>query len=154
MPLEEIPRREWDSFCETFNRQHRGWLVNVEATDPVWPGPGRDSDQNAEISEYDFEAPGQVATATIRRKALMQGVVLQSVLPTCCPSGEEQIVVTAQARDGKQLSHAVQKPARMRLEHTEHGADEALYVDTGRYTLAVRFPITAPMEVLDGFVSE
>jgi hypothetical protein len=42
----------------------------------------------------------------------------------------------------------------MRLEHTEAGADEALYFDTDRHTVAVRFPITAPMEALDGFVPE
>jgi len=155
MPVDEIDRQKWDGFCEAFSRQHHGWLVDVEASDPVWPGSPHAQSLNAEISEYDFQTLDErIAVETIHRKVLMQSVVLQSVSLAYCPSGEEQIVITAETREGKSWTHAVQKPARVRLEHTENGADEALYVDTGRYTIVVRFPITAPMEALDGFVSE
>ena len=30
MPTQEIPRAEWNTFLDTFSRQHEGWLATLE----------------------------------------------------------------------------------------------------------------------------
>ncbi len=30
MPTEEIPREQWNTFFDSFNRQHEGWLATLE----------------------------------------------------------------------------------------------------------------------------
>jgi len=157
MPIEEIPRHEWGRFCDTFSRQHRRWIIDVAASDHHDLRPaGSGSGLEAEILEYDRVGrtttdEGAAATATVQLKALIREAVLESIGLARSPAGEEQIVVTAESRTGKRLTHAVQAPTRVRLEHTEHGADQALYIDTKSYTVVIHFPITAPMEMLNGF---
>ena len=30
MSIQEIPQHEWKAFCDSFSRQHQGWLVSLE----------------------------------------------------------------------------------------------------------------------------
>jgi len=157
MPVDEIPRDKWGHTCDVFTRQHRGWLACVEAIDrPV--RSAEDAGLKSESLEHDYVVPAtadeSAATATIQRTILMEDVILESVGVGRSPVGDEQLVVTATSRAGKRLTHAIEHPACMRLEHTERGADEALFIDTSSHTVVLRFPITAPMEMLDGFVSD
>lgn len=158
MPIEDIPRQDWKRFCAAFSTQHRGWLVSVETVDPAAaPADAAQQELAAETLAYDRvsePAPEERATATLQLKNIMHDAALKTIELTRIPAGGEQLVLSAEARDGRLLTHAILSPLRLRLESTDSGADQALYVDTQSHTIILRFPVTAPMEALDGIVSE
>src|SRR5690606_39276095 len=98
--------------------------------------------------------PDERATATLQLKNIMRDAALKRIELTRIPAGGEQIVISAELRGGRLLTHAVTSPTGLRLESTGEGVDQALYLDTPSHTIVVRFPVTAPMEALDGFISE
>jgi hypothetical protein len=135
MPIDEISRGEWNRFCGSFSMQHKGWLADVEV-------PEGASDPNL----------NQVGTLQVRR--LAHGP-LSAVCVDRMTNGEDCIRIVTEDESARPAEHVISSPTRLRLEYTDAGADQALYIDSAHgETTAIRFPVTAPMEMLDGYVSE
>ena len=126
MPTREIPRAEWPAFFESFSRQHEGWLATVEVLG-----------QEIGAQEEAHELPLVGVTADLK------GSDADAV----------SIIVGKAAED--HITHTITRPAHVRLEQAESGADEALQVEAadGTTTL-VRFRFAMLPELVDGIVSE
>jgi hypothetical protein len=126
MPTREIPRDEWNAFFEMFSKQHEGWLATVEVLGP---------DIGAQAEAHELPLVGITADS--------KGGDADAV----------SIIVGKAAED--HVTHIVTRPAHVRLEQTESGADEALQVEAADGTTAlVRFRFAMLPELVDGIVSE
>jgi hypothetical protein len=106
----EIPRGEWLSFLDCFNRQHERWLVTVEIV---------------------AEQLGHVIA--VENRAL-QGVTPES------SDGHDRIVIAVGTAEADHMTHFVSDPKRIRMLETSSGAHLGLEIEAadGTTTL-VRF---------------
>src|SRR5204862_7927674 len=126
MTTKEIPRPEWNSFFDSFSRQHEGWLATLEVFDP---------DVGAQEEAHDLPLEG-VSVASEADKS-------KSIAINMGKTAEDHI------------SHTITKPQRVWLERTDDGADAALEiesVDEARTLLRFRSPMLP--EFVDGVVAE
>ena len=124
MPTREIPREEWNSFFDTFSRQHEGWLATLEILD---------SEIGAQ--EEVHERP-------------LEGVSVASET-----DGSESIAISMGQTPDDHVTHAVQKPTHVWLQQTAERANAALEIesqDQSKTILRFRSPI--PPEFVDGAV--
>lgn len=125
----EIAATAWQTFCEYFTRQHRGWLTSIEAVE-IDPRRG-DAGPNITI---------------IARDLPLQGVTLEQ------RAAELDLLVTV--GKGRELfTHRVPGPTRIFALETGSGAHEGLRVEGDRetaITLQFRFPVKP--ETLNGWV--
>jgi hypothetical protein len=122
----EIPRDEWLTFFDAFSRRHEGWLATVEVL-------GK-----------------EVGAQTEARELPLVGVTAE------LKGGEDDTVsiILGEAQEDH-ITHTVTRPARVRLEQTEGGADEALQVESGEGVMTLlRFRSAVLPEMVDGIVSE
>jgi hypothetical protein len=101
METREIPRNEWTSFFDTFNKQHEGWLATLEIFGP---------ELGAQEEAHDLP---------------LEGVTLAS------GGGEsETIAISLGKTPDDHLSHIVVKPAHIWFEQNEGVADAALEIES------------------------
>jgi hypothetical protein len=126
MQTREIPRDEWLTFFDAFSRQHEGWLATVQVL-------GEEIGAQTEANEL----PLVGVTADLK-------------------DGEDDTVAIIMGEAAEDhITHTVTRPAHVRLEQAEGGADEALEVESadGTRTL-LRFRSAVLPEMVDGIVAE
>ena len=124
--MREIPRDEWVEYLDSFSRQHEGWLVTVE-----------------------------VLGAEVGAQVEAQELPLQGVTAELKGGGEDAITVIVGGRGAERVTHTVTRPAHVRVEQSEDGADMTLQIESpdGAATL-VRFRSAMLPEMVDGVVFE
>ena len=125
MQTQEIPRHEWNSFFDSFSRQHEGWLATLEVL-------GSDVGAQEEAHELPLEG---VSVASETKKA-------------------ESISISLGRTAEDHISHTITKPEHVWLEKTDDGADAALEIesaDDSKTLLRFRSPV--PPEFVDGVVA-
>jgi len=120
MPIREIPREEWASFFDSFNRQHQGWLVSTEMLD-------HEIDHLIEARE----------------------LPLEGITPKL-GDGADQLEIAVGRTTKAHLSHTVNSPTRVYLQQTVQGADELLQIRSSSGTLVLRFRSAVLPEMVDG----
>ena len=125
MRTREIPRDEWIAFFDAFSRRHEGWLATVEVF-------GGDAGAQTEAREL----PLVGVTADLRGGG-----------------GDAVSIIVGGAEAGDHVTHTVLRPARVRVEQTEEGADVALRVESADgVTALLRFRSAVLPEMVDGVV--
>ena len=123
--MREIPRDEWAEYLDTFCRQHEGWLVRLEVL-------------GAEVG------------ARVEAKELpLQGVTAE------LKGGEDAITITVGREGPERVTHTVTRPAHVRVEQSEDGADMTLQIESADgLTTLVRLRSAVLPEMVDGVVFE
>ena len=124
MQTQEIPRREWKGFFDSFSRQHEGWLATLE-----------------------------VLTADVGAQEEARELPLAGVSLSSGGDETEAISIDLGTRPDEHVSHAISDPTAVWLEQTEEGANAALEIERadGTKTL-LRFRSPMPAEFVDGVV--
>jgi hypothetical protein len=124
--MREIPRDEWGEYLDSFSRQHEGWLVRLEVL-------------GAEVGAQ-FEA---------------KELPLQGVTAELKGEGSDAITIIVGRKGPERVTHTVARPAHVRVEQSEDGADMTLQIEAadGVATL-VRFRAAVLPEMVDGVVFE
>ena len=126
MATREIPRENWNSFFDTFSRQHEGWLATLEVL-------GRDLGAQEEAHELPLE-----------------GVSISSGT-----NEAETIAISIGKTPENHISHTVLKPTHVWIEQTQDGADAALEIESEDDSKTLlRFRSSVPPELVDGVVLE
>ncbi len=126
MPTQEIPRKEWNNFFNTFSRQHEGWLATLEIF-----GPELGAQEEA------HQLP-------------LEGVTVASETDEA-----QSIAISLGKTPEDHVSHTIVKPIHVWLEQTNEGANAALEIeseDESKTLLRFRSPV--PPEFVDGVVLE
>jgi hypothetical protein len=120
MATQEIPRSEWRSFCETFTRQHEGWVATVEVL------TGELGDQ-IEANDMPFQAIN----------ADLKG------------SDPDAIEITL-GSPNKEVTRTAQRVTKLSFEQSESGEHEGLEIQTvDGETTVMRFRVAQYPEALD-----
>ena len=124
MRTQEIPRREWRQFFDSFSRQHEGWLATLEVL-------GADVGAQEEGRELPLAGVG-----------LFSG-----------GDETEAISIDLGTTPDNHISRAISEPIGVWLKQTEEGADAALEIEVadGTKTL-LQFRSPMPAELVDGVV--
>jgi len=126
MATREIPRENWNSFFDTFSRQHEGWLATLEVL-------GRDLGAQEEAHELPLE-----------------GVSISSGT-----NEAETIAISIGKTPENHISHTVLKPTHVWIEQTQDGAEAALEIESEDDSKTLlRFRSSVPPELVDGVVLE
>ena len=125
MQTQEIPREEWNSFFNSFSRQHEGWLATLEIL------------------------AANVGAQEEARELPLAGVSLSSGA-----NETDAISIDLGTKPDEHVSHAISEPTAVWLEQTEEGANAALEIEVadGTKTL-LRFRSPMPAEFVDGVVA-
>jgi hypothetical protein len=124
MPTQEIPREDWNSFFNSFSRQHEGWRATLEMLAP-------DLGAQNEGEDLSFE-----------------GVSLNSEA-----SDRESIVISLTKSATDHVTHMVEGPTRVWLQQTDEGADASLEIESsGDTKTLLRFQSPVRSEMVDGIV--
>jgi hypothetical protein len=124
MSTQEIPRNQWNTFFDSFSRQHEGWLTTLELLNT-------DLGAQEEANELSFE-----------------GISLNS------DNDESQAIVINLAKTpADHVSHMIDHPTHVWLERTDEGADASLAIESeeDEKTL-LRFRSPMRPELVDGIV--
>lgn len=130
----EVPREEWPTFCRSFSRRHRGWLVAIREVRA--PGPPAIIAHQAPLDDLDLTA---------------------RPTPRSSPTGgdaHEQLRVSL-AATGEQEATAlvIHRPHRLAALTTEDGAHAGLRIETtDGNSLELRFRTSARLETVDGII--
>ena len=124
MPTREIPRQEWNSFFDSFSRQHEGWL-----------------------------APLEILAANVGAQEEARELPLAGVSLSSGGDETDAISIDLGTKPDEHVSHAISEPTAVWLEQTEEGANAALEIEVadGTKTL-LRFRSPMPAEFVDGVV--
>ena len=130
----DVPREEWPTFCRSFSRRHRGWLVEIRETRA--PGPPAIIAHQAPLEDLDLTA---------------------RPTPPSSPTGDdahEQLRVSLAATDEQEATVlAIQRPHRLDALTTEDGAHAGLRIETpDGNSLELRFRTSARLETVDGII--
>jgi hypothetical protein len=126
MVTREIPRDEWVEFCDSFSRQHEGWIGTIEVL-------GKEIGAQVEARELPFAG----ITAELKT------------------GGEDVITITAREQPESHVAHIIVSPEKVMLEETDEGAHEALKVDASDGTATLlSFRSAMLPEMVDGVVSQ
>jgi hypothetical protein len=129
MISQEIPRHQWQEFCEQFSRQHHDWRVSLGVT-------------NSAVNEEDPEAEGRILV--VAAEMPLQDISIDR-------SGEEPRLTVSVGDRYDHVTHWVHQPRRVCFQQTDQGAHVGLIVDeeTDRTTI-LRFRTPTAPETLDG----
>lgn len=128
--MTEIPQAQWQTFCDEFSRQHRGWRVKVDTVDTqLLDEDPAATETNAEILAHD---------------QVFQGITAE-------PKTDAVELNVFVGEGSECLTHSVTEPLRLRFEESLGGAHRGLRIDeaSGRST-RVRFRVPSAPETLDG----
>lgn len=126
----EIPRAQWQSFCEEFSRSHQGWLATLStiASDVLLANPEAAED-NIEIAV---------------NEKLFQGITGET-------RGDKAELFISLGQRPDHITHRISQPQRIRLEQTAEGAHRGLQIDAANgQTILLHFRAAAQLETLDG----
>jgi hypothetical protein len=125
MGTREIPRSEWRSFCDTFSRQHEGWVATVEVLSGDMGG-------QIEASDLPFEAIS----------ADLKG------------SDPDAIEITLGSANNE-VTRIANRVTKLSFEQTESGEHEGLEIQSadGQKTV-LRFRVAQYPEALDRTAEE
>jgi hypothetical protein len=124
MAMREIPRNEWATFLDSFNRQHHGWLNVVELLD-------------SNIGEQVESLDRPLLDITADLKDEDKGVIL---------------ILVGRGPDD-QVTHLINAPTQIWIKETEEGAHQALHIESKEGTTTVlRFRSPILPELVDGIV--
>ncbi len=123
MPTQEIPRHEWTSFFDGFSGCHEDWLVSVETV-----GPNQDPQVKAQ------NLPLRRVTAELKE--------------------DGKAVISIALGDGAQEDETctVTEAVFVKLQQTEEGADEAVYIGSNSSVTILRFRSPMLPEMVDGLL--
>jgi hypothetical protein len=120
MGTREIPRSEWRSFCDTFSRQHEGWVATVEVL-------SSELGDQIEASDLPFEAIN----------ADLKG------------SDPDAIEITLGSANNE-VTRIANRVTRLSFERAESGEHEGLEIQTADGDRTVlRFRVAQYPEALD-----
>ena len=126
MHTQEIPRQEWNSFFDSFSRQHEGWLATLEVF-------GSEVGAQEEAHELPLEG---LSLASEAEKS-------------------ESIAINMGKTPEAHINHTITKPEHVWLEKTDDGADAALEIEWANHSKTLlRFRSPVPPEFVDGVVTE
>jgi hypothetical protein len=117
MPQKNIPRKEWQDFCEEFTQQHQGWLVTL-----------------TDVQRHTNDGADPEARLVARNLALKH--------ITAERDGQgHNVGLRIVAGDGaRRITHLVLDPAQIHLERTNYGIDRGLRIrDAQDQSTVVRF---------------
>src|SRR5207244_2580879 len=124
MTTKEIPRQEWNSFFDTFTRQHEGWLATLEVFAP---------DVGAQEEAHELPLEG-ISIASGKDEA-------------------DAIAISLGKTPEDHVTHTITKHEHVWLEQTSGGANAALEIESGNETKTLlRFRSAVPSEMVDGVV--
>lgn len=124
MNISEPKRDDWQTFFDSFSRQHEGWLATLELLG----------------SEIGAQQQGQ--------ELALAGVSLSSG-----GEESEAISIDLGITPDERVSHAITQPTHVWLEQTDQGANAALQIESADGTKALlRFRSPMPAEFVDGVV--
>lgn len=109
-----IPAHQWESFLHTFNREHQGWLVQLET--------------------YDFVTHETVVSAALP---------LNSIELDLEDEKNARINVVVQL-DNKVIKHILFLPSRLALHSLAETGEKSLQVQTVNTETTLRFREAAP----------
>jgi hypothetical protein len=123
---QEIPRDEWNTFLDTFSRQHEGWLATLEVLAV---------DIGAQEEARDLPLEGISATSTDDKSPL--------------------IAINLGKTPEDHVTHTITNPTRLWLEQTSAGANAALEIESAdEVKTLLRFRSAQPADMVDGVVFE
>lgn len=124
MRTQEIPKKEWTGFFDSFSRKHEGWLVKLEILDP---------EIGAQVEERELSLEG--ITDEWHEKVGNTITIMTGVKPD------------------DHITHSVTGPTSVSLEQTDEGADAALAIKSGDgVTTLLRFRSAILPERVDAIV--
>jgi hypothetical protein len=120
----EIPRQEWNSFFNTFSRQHQGWLATLEVFA---------SDVGAQEEAHDLP--------------------LEGISIDLADDRNDAIAISLGKTSEDHVTHTINAPEHVWLEQTPSGANAALEIESEDQTKTLlRFRSPLPPEMVDGVV--
>lgn len=126
MFVKQIPRDEWEPFCQSFSRQHRRWLVTIEVIDES--GASRIMARDEPLKEVAVE--------------------LANGKP-------DRIFINVGTAPRERLAHTVAAPSAVTFERSEEGAHGGMSIESGSGEKTVlRFRSEVLPEMVDGIVLE
>jgi hypothetical protein len=126
MKTKSIPRSEWPKFFDSFSRKHEGWLATLEIFA---------TDIGAQVEE---------------RELAFEGVVDESD-----EALGNQIIIMMGVKPDDHITHTINRPTDVTLEHTDEGADVALAIKSEAGALVLlRFRSAMLPEMVDGIVDQ
>lgn len=129
----EIAKGLWQSFCDSYTRQHLGWIVKVDVYEPSLPESG-DADPSSSLKE--------VATDLV-----FQGLALQD------GDSHPELMVTF-ASDGTLFTFRLRHPTHIVAIETPAGQHEGLLLhDKTGGLVQIKFRVPATPELLDGYIA-
>jgi hypothetical protein len=128
----EIAKIQWQSFCDNYTRQHRGWVVKVDAYDPA-------------LAKLFCQAPPPRLKAMANNLAF-QGIVFED-------SGSRLELLICLASGGELFTHRVMQPTIIVALWTDVGLDEGIIIhDKTGGLIHMRFRKPASPELLDDWM--
>ncbi|HKN82666.1 MAG TPA: DUF5335 family protein [Pyrinomonadaceae bacterium] len=123
MSTQEIPRNQWNTFFDSFSRQHEGWLATLELLNT-------DLGAQEEANELSFE-----------------GISLNSD-----KAESEAIVISLTKTPADHVTHMIDHPKHVWLQRTDEGADASLEIESEAEKTLLRFRSPVRPELVDGIV--
>lgn len=124
MKTKKIPKNEWPKFCDSFSRQHEGWLVTLEIFG---------ADIGAQVQERELAFEG-----IVDEWDEVQG---------------NQMVIMVGAKPDDHITHRIDRPAEVSLEQTDEGADAVIAIKSeDGVTALLRFRSPMLPEMVDAVV--
>ena len=133
MELQPVARGQWRTFCESFGRAHRGWLVTL---------------RRLSTRQLEFDREQAVTEAEV----MCSGVPLRRIVEVTSPGGRDGLLI-AVAADGIEQWLAIDDVVALYDERTE-GGDYGLRTDCSDGTTALlEFRVDALPEAVDGLAA-
>lgn len=125
MRTQEIQKKEWTEFFDSFSRKYEGWIVNLEIFGP---------EIGAQVEERELALAGITNDWDERE-------------------GNTVRIMTGVKRDDH-VTHSITRPTQVSLEQTDDGSDAALAIQSGNgVTALLRFRSAGLPEIVDAIAS-
>ena len=125
--LETIPSEQWQDFCQTFSRAHRGWLIRMWVANPA-----------------SLQAGASENTGMMIRDLALHEIAAET------RGDRTDLVILARDQDSH-VDHPIREIVSIMLERDAEGTETGLLIESAdaRSTL-LRFRAPARPETLDG----
>jgi hypothetical protein len=125
MKTQEIQKKEWTEFLDSFSRKHEGWLVRMEIFGP---------EIGAQVEEREL--------------------ALKGITHEWNEKEGDTITIMTGAKPNDHITHSIAGPTQVSLEKTDEGADAALAIKSGDgITTLLRFRSAILPEMVDAVAS-